>query len=143
MIVLSSYPMMPRACAYCNGTDTPCIDTMRDDDGDGPTGRVAHVYLCWKCLLHAARTVLPKVGYSVATSGELVALNLHINELVERVADANAERDRALAARDALVASYGPLPDPQPEVEVEALGERIETDADLVLTGAPARKGRK
>lgn len=113
MIVLDSYPMQPSCCYYCHNTKTPCVDLMRDDD-DNPN-RIEHIYLCWECLRTAAMTVGPQVpnphdAFEVIRRPVVTEMRTRLVELAAEVDVARSARDRAIAARDGMLASLNAEP---------------------------------
>ena len=110
MNVIEQYVLPPGCCYYCLGQELPALDLQRDDE-DNPN-KIEHIYLCPTCLAHAARIVLPAKGFQLVATAD-VAANAELVSALRMEADLlAAERDKALAARDALVASYGPPPEP-------------------------------
>lgn len=127
MNVETAYVQYPHVCFYCRLPNQPALDMQRpDEDARNPNGYIEFLYLCGTCTLHAARTVLPLMGYMAIESDIIAKLEAEIATLRGEADEALAERDRALAARDALVASYGvpAEPEPQPEPPVEGRSSR-------------------
>lgn len=123
MNVLPSFDstLAPHTCLYCTGTQGPAIDLQREND-DNPNA-IIFLYLCRDCALHIARLMAPECGLTLTADDVLAKYEAALAAANDALNDALAERDRATAARDALVASYGREPLP-PDAEPEPDGRR-------------------
>lgn len=121
MNVLPSFDstLAPHTCLYCTGTQGPAIDLQREND-DNPNA-IIFLYLCRDCALHIARLMAPECGLTLTADDVLAKYEAALAAAADALNEALAERDRALAARDALVVSYGREPaEPAPESEPPA-----------------------
>lgn len=130
MRVTDSYPLLPNVCYYCRTATFPGVDLQRDDD-DNPN-RMERIYLCHKCLIHTARQIAPRVGLRIVTDTEVAAMDALIAALTEERDGAVAEAQRAVDARDALLASLTTRPAPAFTSQI------IEQDGGYITDGLPA-----
>lgn len=105
MRVTDTYPMLPNVCYHCRCANFPGVDLMRDDD-DNPN-RLERIYLCHKCLLHATRQVVGRLGLDIVGVDLLRQLAEDRDRAIAAKEAAEGERDVARAAVDNLVAMYG------------------------------------
>lgn len=117
--LVDAYRLPPGCCPACGAPRLPAVTTGIDVHQPGAL-HDTELVLCHSCILTMARLVAPKVGVVVVPVGELADLRGQIEILYATLANTEAERDRALEARDAVLASVNDRPPASSNLSSEA-----------------------
>lgn len=141
MIVLPRYTLPPYVCYHCRTDRVPTVYTQREDeDARGPNSE--HIFFCYECLLHAAREVAPLVGHAVVSLVKVEEATKELTAMTEAFEAASRERDLAVAARDAVVASLAANPLPLSDTFTEGSASVAQADVVNITEGSGAKRWR-